>query len=64
MKSSDYSETLLSNDSVVLNETGVSQNSIRIVKEGMGMLGARLPAFKSLPVKVAAKPVPQRARQR
>lgn len=55
VKSSDYSETLLSNDGVVLNETGVSQNSIRIVKEGMGMLGARLPAFKSLPVKVAAK---------
>lgn len=55
IKSGDYSETLLENTGNVLNQTGVSQNSIRIVKEGMTRLGTRLSAFKGLPFAVAAK---------
>ncbi len=55
VKSSDYSSTIIDNTPVVLNETGISQNSIRIVKEGMTRLGSRLAAFKDLPVSVAAK---------
>lgn len=55
IKSSDYATTVLENTPVVLNETGISQNSIRVVKEGMTRLGARLAPFKGLPVAVAAK---------
>lgn len=55
VKSADYKETLLENNGTVLNETGISQNSICIVKEGMLRLGTRLSAFKDLPVQVAAK---------
>ncbi len=55
VKSSDYSSTVIENTPVVLNETGISQNSIRIVKEGMMRLGSRTAAFKDLPVSVAAK---------
>ncbi len=55
VKSADYSQTVIDSTPVVLNETGISQNSISIVKEGMKRLGARLTAFKDLPVAVAAK---------
>lgn len=55
VKSADYSQTVIDSTPVVLNETGISQNSISIVKEGMKRLGARLAAFKDLPVAVAAK---------
>ncbi len=55
VKSYDYSDTLIENKSIVLNETGISQESINTVKEGMKRLGARLPAFADLPVAVAAK---------
>lgn len=55
VKSADYKETLLENNGTVLNETGISANNIRIVKEGMLRLGSRLSAFKNLPVQVAAK---------
>lgn len=55
VKSADYKETLLENNGTVLNETGISANNIRIVKEGMLRLGSRLSAFKDLPVQVAAK---------
>ena len=55
VKSSDYTETLIDNTPIVLNETGISQNSIEIVKEGMARLGRRTDAFKDLPVKVAGK---------
>lgn len=55
VKSADYTQTILENKPVVLNETGISQESLEIVKGGMKRLGARLNAFKSLPVAVAAK---------
>lgn len=55
IKSGDYSETVLENTGTVVNELGVSADSIRIVKEGMLRLGSRLSAFKDLPVQVAAK---------
>lgn len=55
VKSADYKETWLENNGTVLNETGISANNIRIVKEGMLRLGSRLSAFKDLPVQVAAK---------
>lgn len=55
IKTADYKETVLENTGTVLNETGISQNNIRIVKEGMLRLGSRLSAFKDLPVTVAAK---------
>lgn len=55
VKSADYSQTIIDSAPVVLNETGISQSSINIVKEGMMRLGGRLAAFKDLPVAVAAK---------
>lgn len=55
VKTADYAETLLENNGTVLNETGISADNIRIVKEGMLRLGSRLSAFKDLPVQVAAK---------
>lgn len=55
VKTGDYRETALENNGTVLNETGISENSLRIVKEGMLRLGSRLSAFKTLPVQVAAK---------
>ncbi len=55
VKTGDYRETVLENNGTVLNETGISENSLRIVKEGMLRLGSRLSAFKTLPVQVAAK---------
>ena len=55
IKSADYSQTIVENKPVVLNETGISKKSIDIVKAGMNRLGARLRAFDGLPVKVAAK---------
>lgn len=55
IKSSDYSQTVLSNDSEVLNETGVSKSNIDVAVSGMTELGGRLSAFKSLPFSVAAK---------
>lgn len=55
IKSGDYSETVFENNGTVLNELGVSDSSLRIVKEGMLRLGSRLSAFKDLPVQVAAK---------
>lgn len=55
IKSADYTQTILENKPVVVNETGISQKSIETVKNGMKRLGARLSAFENLPVKVAAK---------
>lgn len=55
IKSGDYTETVLENKGTVVNEVGVSDNTMRIVKEGMLRLGSRLAAFKDLPVQVAAK---------
>lgn len=55
VKTADYRETVLENTGTVLNETGISEKNIRIVKEGMLRLGSRLSAFKDLPVTVAAK---------
>lgn len=55
VKSADYSQTIIENTPVVLNETGISKSSIDIVKEGMKRLGGRLSAFEGLPVSVAAK---------
>lgn len=55
VKTADYSQTIIDSTPVVLNETGISQNSINVVKDGMMRLGGRLSAFKGLPVSVAAK---------
>lgn len=55
VKSADYTQTVLENQPVVLNETGISQKSFDIVKDGMKRLGARMSAFEGLPVTVAAK---------
>ena len=55
VKTGDYRESVLENNGTVLNETGISENSLRIVKEGMLRLGSRLSAFKTLPVQVAVK---------
>ena len=55
VKTADYRETVLENTGTVFNETGISENNIRIVKEGMLRLGSRLSAFKDLPVSVAVK---------
>lgn len=55
VKTADYSQTIIDSTPVVLNETGISQSSINVVKDGMMRLGGRLSAFKSLPVSVAAK---------
>lgn len=55
VKRADFSETILQNDGEILNETGVSAENLRVVKEGMLRLGSRLSAFKKLPVQVAAK---------
>ena len=52
IKSGDYSETVLENTGTVVNELGVSADSIRTVKEGMFRLGSRLSAFKDLPVQI------------
>lgn len=55
VKTADYSETLIDNTPIVLNNTGISQSSIETVKVGMKRLGARLNAFRDLPVPVACK---------
>ena len=55
VKTADYSQTIIDSTPVVLNETGISQSSINVVKDGMMRLGGRLSAFKGLPVSVAAK---------
>ncbi|MBE6827179.1 MAG: hypothetical protein E7514_01020 [Ruminococcaceae bacterium] len=55
VKSADYSETYIENTPIVLNETGISQRSFDIVREGMVRLGQRTAAFADLPVTVAAK---------
>ncbi len=55
VKSADYSQTVIENVPVVLNETGISEKNFNIVKEGMIRLGSRLSAFSDLPVSVAAK---------
>ncbi len=55
VKTSDFSRTIIDNTPIVLNETGISQQSINTVHDGMKRLGARLPAFQGLPVSVAAK---------
>lgn len=55
VKSYDYGKVIIDNQPIVLNETGISQSSINIVKEGMMRLGARTAAFADLPVSVAAK---------
>ncbi len=55
VKTADYSETVLENNGTVLNEVGVSEDNLRVVKEGMLRVGQGLSAFKDLPVQVAAK---------
>ena len=58
VKSADYSETVLENESEVVLETGFSQTTLDIVREGMkqvGTIGYCKNAFKDLPVKAAAK---------
>lgn len=55
VKSADFSETVIDSTPIVLNETGISQQSINTVKEGMMRYGARVPALSALPMSVAAK---------
>lgn len=55
VKSEDFTETLIDDTPIVLNETGISRQSIDIVKEGMIRLGKRTDAFRGLPVTVAGK---------
>ncbi|MBP3330604.1 MAG: penicillin-binding protein [Clostridia bacterium] len=58
IKSYDYSTTIMENEPVVAAQTGISQSTLRYVREGMllvGTEGACQPAFSTLPVKAAAK---------
>ena len=55
VKSADLSQTIIDNSPIVLNETGISQQSIDTVKDGMKRYGARIPALAGLPISVAAK---------
>lgn len=58
IKSYDYSTTIMENEPVVVAQTGISQSTLRYVREGMllvGTEGACKSAFSTLPVKAAAK---------
>ncbi len=58
VKTADYEETVLDNSAQVILETGISQNTLRIVRRGMelvGSIGYCKNAFKDLPVSAAAK---------
>ncbi len=58
IKSYDYTTTILENEPVVVNETGISESTLKLVREGMlrvGTVGTCQYYFNSLPVKVAAK---------
>lgn len=58
VKSSDYTKTIIEKEPEVAVETGVSNNSFDLVKEGMlrvGTVGFCANAFRGLPVQAAAK---------
>ncbi len=58
IKTADYSRTLLENKPEVMCETGISEETLDIVKRGMlevGTTGYCAPYFAYLPVKVACK---------
>lgn len=58
IKSYDYSETILENTAEIVAQTGVSEETLEIVRRGMlevGTTGYCSSYFKNLPVKVAAK---------
>ncbi len=58
VKSYDYSKTVFENEPVVVAETGVSEKTLNIVRQGMlqvGTTGYCASYFAGLPVKVAAK---------
>ncbi len=55
IKTADYSETILENTGTLAQELNVSDNTLRIVREGMRRYGARVSALRNLPVAVAAK---------
>lgn len=56
--SADYSEVILKKDPEVAQKIKISENTLRLVKEGMlrvGTVGFCRDAFSGLPVKIAAK---------
>jgi len=58
IKSYDYSTTIFENTPVVAAHTGVSLNSLNLVREGMlrvGTIGFCKEAFQDLPIQAAAK---------
>ncbi len=58
IKSYDYTTTILENDPIVANETGISEKTLNYVREGMlkvGTIGACQYAFINLPIDAAAK---------
>lgn len=55
IKTGDYAKTVLENNGTAVGDLGISENSLRIVREGMLRLGSRLSAFQNLPFQVAAK---------
>ena len=58
VKTYDYSKTLLEKEPVVTCDTGVSENTLSIVREGMFLVGTQgfcRFVFANLPVKAAAK---------
>lgn len=58
IKSSDFSQTVLDNSAEIILETGFSESTLSLVREGMkqvGTIGYCKNAFKNLPVKAAAK---------
>lgn len=58
VKSSDYSQTILENNAQVVCETGISEETLDIVKRGMrevGVTGYCAKYFTHLPVEVACK---------
>ncbi len=58
IKTADYSQTVLENGAQVMCETGITEETLDIVKRGMlrvGTVGYCAPYFDELPVKVACK---------
>jgi len=58
VKTADYSQTLIENGAEVMCDTGISPETLDIVKRGMlkvGTIGYCAPYFDYLPVKVACK---------
>lgn len=58
IKTHDYSQTVLETEPEIVCETGISEETLEIVKRGMlqvGTIGYCKEYFKNLPVKVAAK---------